>query len=126
MGKYNGDWPCDMAAPTAAGSWLCWSSDCSSRQVTFVLVDAIAANIIEACTLLMSRLSVYMGPAVKVWNAAVQKRVSVTASILSSMKEVKMLGMVRSWTKAIDALRIQEMAYSAKYRTFITYMNLLG
>lgn len=77
------------------------------------------------CTIAMVRLSKFMGPASKVWNAAIQKRVTDTSGVISSMKETKMLGLVDSWTEAIQALRVRELQLSKKFRILIMWLNVI-
>jgi ATP-binding cassette, subfamily C (CFTR/MRP), member 1 len=74
----------------------------------------------------MIRLSSFMGAAVKKFNKAIEERVSVTSEVISSMREVRMLGMIAMWLDAIQALRIEELNKSMSYRRYIVYINLLG
>lgn len=78
------------------------------------------------CTVAMSRLSKFMGPAMKLWNNAIQRRVTTTSNVIGSIKEVKMLGIVNKWLSNIQLLRIQELDCSKAFRKLITYMNILG
>ncbi|PTB57418.1 hypothetical protein M431DRAFT_77311 [Trichoderma harzianum CBS 226.95] len=78
------------------------------------------------CTVAMTRLSNFMGPAMKAWNEAIQQRITTTSSVIGSIKEVKMLGRASSWTDSIQLLRVAELQRSKKFRRFITYMNILG
>ncbi|EHK26512.1 uncharacterized protein TRIVIDRAFT_20223, partial [Trichoderma virens Gv29-8] len=78
------------------------------------------------CTVAMTRLSNFMGPAMKAWNEAIQQRITTTSSVIGSIKEVKMLGKTSSWTDSIQLLRVAELQRSKKFRKFITYMNILG
>lgn len=67
-----------------------------------------------------------MGPAVKAHNEATQERISNTSSVLGSMKETKMLGLVDPWSKAIVNLHEVQLQKSVSYRKLVTLMNLLG
>jgi len=67
-----------------------------------------------------------MGPAQGLWIGSLQKRVGVTARVVSLMKEVKLLGMSNSWLSDIQSLRNQELKLSKKFRMLIVYMNVLG
>ncbi|KAG8410598.1 hypothetical protein J3459_017074 [Metarhizium acridum] len=78
------------------------------------------------CTLAMSQLSKYIGPAMKAWNNAIQNRVSTMSKVIRSIKEVKMLGMSNKWLADIQVLRVIELKSSKSFRLFITYMNVLG
>lgn len=78
------------------------------------------------CFVLMSLLPKHMGPAVKAWNVAIQKRVSITSSVVGSIRETKMLGLVPVWLEYIQSLRVFELKESKQFRMFIVYMNVLG
>jgi len=75
---------------------------------------------------LMKMLSARMPPAQKLFSGAIEKRVSTTSSILGSMKEVKMLGLVGSWLDKIQGLMVRELACASRMRTLVTYMNVFG
>lgn len=88
---------------------------------------------LSSCILTMSvsflgtfQLSKYMAMAVKANNEASQNRISNTSSVLGSMKETKMLGLVDAWFWAIIHLHNIQMEQSVFYRKLITLMNLLG
>ena len=74
----------------------------------------------------MVKLSTFMAPAQKVWNQAIQERVTVTSRVIGAMKETKMLGLIDSWLVGIQRLRVKELDFSKVYRRGIVYMNLLG
>jgi len=67
-----------------------------------------------------------MGPARKIWNDSVQKRVSTTSNIVGSIKEVKLLGWISTWLEQLQILRIDELNMSKKFRVLIVYANLIG
>lgn len=83
-------------------------------------------KIYSGCTLAMGQLSKFMGPAMKLWNNAIQRRVTITSNVIGSIKEAKMLGMINKLLSNIQLLRIQELDCSKTFRKFIAYMNLLG
>lgn len=60
-----------------------------------------------------SRVSRYVAQHLKPeqgkWNVATQQRISFTNSILSSIKNIKMLGMQQAVTDRIEGLRKNEM-----------------
>lgn len=62
----------------------------------------------------------------KLWNAAIQKRVSVTSNIVGAMKEVKLLGVGKKWANIIQGLRKSELDQSKKFRWWIVVMNVIG
>ncbi|KEQ68866.1 putative ABC transporter [Aureobasidium namibiae CBS 147.97] len=65
-------------------------------------------------------------PFQKKWLAAVQQRVSYTASVLNFPKGSKMLGLTEILRERIQDLRISELAASAAYRKFVAIRNALG
>ncbi|KAJ6782762.1 hypothetical protein PWT90_06010 [Aphanocladium album] len=95
-----------------------------ARQLGVGCVGPIGSALL--CFALMSQLPKHMGPAVKAWNIAIQKRVSVTSSVVGSVRETKMLGLVPVWLEHIQSLRVFELKESKRFRTFIVFMNILG
>lgn len=79
------------------------------------------------CTfVLMPPVARRMGPSMKLWNAAIQKRVSVTSSVVGAMKEVKLLGTADKWSKIIQGLRKSELDQSKRFRWWVVVMNVIG
>jgi hypothetical protein len=62
----------------------------------------------------------------KDWNAATQRRISLTASALSSLKVVKMLGLSRQTESLLQSLRAQELAIAQKVRWMMVAYNASG
>ncbi|UNI24672.1 hypothetical protein JDV02_010402 [Purpureocillium takamizusanense] len=82
--------------------------------------------VVAVSYVLMKMLSARMPPAQKTLSGAIEKRVSTTSSILASMKEVKMLGLVALWLDKIQGLMVRELAYSSRMRTLVAYMNVFA
>ncbi|KAF4958935.1 hypothetical protein FGADI_2014 [Fusarium gaditjirri] len=59
----------------------------------------------------------------KAWNEGTQRRISLTASALSSMKVMKMLGLSRETETLIQRLRAQELKMAAKVRWMMVAYN---
>ncbi|CAG8955431.1 hypothetical protein HYFRA_00010296 [Hymenoscyphus fraxineus] len=57
------------------------------------------------------------------WNAATQNRIAATASMLASMKTIKMLGFQRHITTRIQKLRAEELSAASKLRWIMVYYN---
>lgn len=83
-------------------------------------------SVFSVCTIGMTLLSKKMGPAMMAWMKGIQTRVSTTSCIISSMKDVKMMGTSSTWLETIQSLRVHELDLSKKFRMLIVYMNLLG
>ncbi|PMB69814.1 Multidrug resistance-associated protein 1 [Beauveria bassiana] len=94
-----------------------------ARQLGVGCVGPVASALL--CFILMSQLPKRMGPAIKAWNVAIQKRVSVTSRVVGSIRETKMLGLVPVCLDYIQSLRVFELKESRQFRMLIVYMNLL-
>ncbi|KAF4625089.1 hypothetical protein G7Y89_g13080 [Cudoniella acicularis] len=81
--------------------------------------------VIVATTAIM-RLAKYIGNAQKIWVRGIQTRVDVTASVLGSMKEVKMLGLLDIVTKMVQDLRVRELKLSKRYRRLFCLQLFIG
>jgi hypothetical protein len=62
----------------------------------------------------------------KAWNEATQRRISLTASALSSMKVMKMLGLTRQTEALLQKLRAQELEMARKVRWMMVAYNASG
>ncbi|KAE8372815.1 P-loop containing nucleoside triphosphate hydrolase protein [Aspergillus bertholletiae] len=78
------------------------------------------------CFLASLYISRFMGRGRREWNQAVQKRVTHTASFLSLMKEVKMLGLTEAVSKRIQQLRVIELGLSKKFRVMTAWSSFLS
>ncbi|KAJ3497319.1 hypothetical protein NLG97_g1989 [Lecanicillium saksenae] len=71
-------------------------------------------------------MSKYIGPAQMEWMQSVQRRISDTTSVLGSMKEVKMLGLVVPYTSVIEGLLENELTKSLAFRKLLSLLNVAG
>lgn len=79
----------------------------SSFVIVFPLLFATVASII---------FGHYTAPAIKVWNQAIEDRVSKTSRLLSQLPAVKMLGLGPKTIEYLQYLRTVEVEKSKKYR----------
>jgi ATP-binding cassette, subfamily C (CFTR/MRP), member 1 len=70
--------------------------------------------------------SKYISNKQQVWTAAVQKRIGLTASMLGSMKSVKMMGLSRTMSTSIQEQRIRELKSAKGYRWLVVGTNMIG
>lgn len=70
-------------------------------------------------------IAVAIGTANEVWLEAVQKRVAVTSRVLSTMKNVKMTGLVEIISNNLRGLRSEEISHSLRYRLYNVVSTLL-
>ncbi|KJZ71681.1 hypothetical protein HIM_08919 [Hirsutella minnesotensis 3608] len=73
-----------------------------------------------------SRIARSFGSAQKAWVDCVQTRVSATASMLSDIKAVKMLGLTEVLSNIISRLRSVELQTSETFRSLLTWQILVG
>lgn len=62
----------------------------------------------------------------KNWADAVQKRVDVTSSMLSSMKAIKMMGLAEQVSVRVQDLKRYELDQSNKFRRITTARNAIS
>ncbi|KAH8194053.1 hypothetical protein TruAng_011783 [Truncatella angustata] len=74
-----------------------------------------------------SRISQYVARHLRArqgaWNAATQDRISMTSTVLSAIKNIKMLGLQASATSYIDRLRRAEITTASKVRWMMFVYN---
>ncbi|KAL0937343.1 ABC multidrug transporter [Colletotrichum truncatum] len=78
------------------------------------------------CTSITTKLSARMAPARIAWNAGVQKRVSITSSMLNQMKGIKMMGLTDYFSSIVQKLRVTELKLSTKFRILVTFLSVIG
>jgi ATP-binding cassette subfamily C (CFTR/MRP) protein 1 len=61
----------------------------------------------------------------KIWNGAIQRRIGMTASMLGSMKNVKMMGLSRFMVRNIQDQRIHELDMATGYRWMLLSTNVV-
>ena len=67
-----------------------------------------------------------MGSARMTWSKGVQKRVHITSFLLGQIKGIKMMGLSELMRDKIQGLRVSEISLSKKFRTLVSFMNLMG
>jgi ATP-binding cassette, subfamily C (CFTR/MRP), member 1 len=72
-----------------------------------------------------SRVSAIVGLRQKVWVKAIQQRVSITSSMLGSMKSVKMMGLSDHLFDSIQKQRVRELDLSKRFRVLGMFRMIL-
>ncbi|KAI1207078.1 ABC transporter [Annulohypoxylon truncatum] len=70
-------------------------------------------------------ISKHIGGRQKVWVDAVQKRIFITAGVLSEIKAVKMMGLSDVLTKKLQEHRVDETHRMAGFRWSVVYKNVV-
>ncbi|KIW26309.1 uncharacterized protein PV07_09410 [Cladophialophora immunda] len=73
-----------------------------------------------------SRVTMMIGGKVKIWNDAVQQRISLTADVLGSLKLIKTLGLTGPIHSMLQNERLRELRFQAKFRHATVWLNTLG
>lgn len=60
------------------------------------------------------------------WGAAIQKRVTLTSSILRNMKGVKMMGFIDIASGMVQRSRVHDLDRSKHYRSFFAYISMVS
>ena len=60
------------------------------------------------------------------WLEAIEKRISATSAMLSSMKGVKMCGLKDTLLSSLQKLRVDELRISKKFRRLIIWNMVFG
>ncbi|RLL96888.1 hypothetical protein CFD26_106852 [Aspergillus turcosus] len=73
-----------------------------------------------------TRIAKYIPQRQREWGAAIQKRVTLTSSVLRNMKSVKMMGLQETISQMIQSARVYELDLSKRYRSFFAYMAIIS
>ncbi|OIW33171.1 P-loop containing nucleoside triphosphate hydrolase protein [Coniochaeta ligniaria NRRL 30616] len=93
-------------------------------QLGSAALAPVAVTIVA--TVAIMRLSNHIGQAQKRWVRGIQTRVDVTASVLGSMKEIKMLGFADMVDTTVQNLRVRELKLSKAYRRLLCLRVFIG
>ncbi|RBR06588.1 uncharacterized protein FIESC28_10983 [Fusarium coffeatum] len=94
------------------------------NQLGIVFVAPMAVvGVCVACLMLVMN---FAGDSQRAWMNGVQKRVGLTATVISSMKNIKMSGLAGPVTAFVQKLRVDELAAGAKFRKIYIIAALLG
>ncbi|KAL4876404.1 P-loop containing nucleoside triphosphate hydrolase protein [Aspergillus karnatakaensis] len=122
----------DSICQSAAKLHELWASPIESGVAIFLLhrqlglaalAPVVVAIVATTGTLHLAR---FIGPAKKRWMKGIQTRVDITAAVLGSMKEVKMLGLSDVVANMIQNLRVKELDLSKQYRILLTIQTFIA
>lgn len=80
----------------------------------------------QVCGAANARASKYTSDKQRIWNAAVQTRIASTASMLGSMKSVKMMGLAGFHSRSIQGQRLRELRLAKGYRWIVLITQSVG
>lgn len=99
-------------------SWLLYN------QLGILFVAPIGL-VLVSFTLLVIFMK-FAGDSQRAWMAGVQKRVSLTATVITSMKSLKLSGLSGTITDFVQKLRVEEIAAGARFRKITIIAAFLG
>jgi len=99
-------------------SWLLYN------QLGILFVAPIGL-VLVSFTLLVIFMK-FAGDSQRAWMAGVQKRVSLTATVITSMKSLKLSGLSGTITDFVQQLRVEEIAAGARFRKITIIAAFLG
>ena len=83
----------------------------SNSNISWPILTCLSVSIYAA-----SKIATIIAPRQKVWIKAIQQRVSITSSMLGSMKSVKLMGLSDYLFNSIQQQRVRELDLSKKFR----------
>ncbi|RDW80341.1 putative multidrug resistance protein [Coleophoma crateriformis] len=105
-------------AEVAIGMWLL-----ATQLGAIAVVPIIVVLVCGVINILASKKN---SKKQKIWSGAVQTRISSTASMLGSMKSVKMMGLAGWVYQSIENQRIKEMKDANGYKYQVIFTNTVG
>lgn len=102
----------------ALAAWMLYN------RLGVVFVAPIAIVII--CFIILAFLMNLVGNSQRAWMAAVQKRVGLTATVITNMKNLKISGLSAAISGFVQQLRVDELTASVLYRKIFISAALLG
>ncbi|RYP37100.1 hypothetical protein DL766_001674 [Monosporascus sp. MC13-8B] len=89
-------------------------------------VFVVPIGIIIVCFTRLGILINFTGDSQRAWVAGVQKRVGLTATVISSMKNLKISGLSSTVGDFVQMFRVEELAAGARFRKIFILAALLG
>ncbi len=104
-------------------SHLLWVQPTSPGVYVFADVNGRG---LAVCSRMSRYVAQQLQPGQKAWNAATQRRIAATSSMLGSMKLIKMLGLQNCVANLTRRLREEELKTASRVRWVMVYYNASG
>ncbi|KAL4875611.1 P-loop containing nucleoside triphosphate hydrolase protein [Aspergillus karnatakaensis] len=95
----------------ALAAWMLY------RQIRIAFVAPL--GVVLLCLVGVAILVRYTGDSQRAWMSGVQKRVGLTATVIASMKSLKISGLSAAVSHYMQQLRVDELAAGAQFRVII-------
>lgn len=109
-----------------------WASLLQASLAAWMLYNRLGVaflapiGLVVAGFIALAFLARYTGESQRRWMAAVQERVGLTATVISSMKSLKISGLSAAISNTVQGLRVDELAASVRFRKIFITAALLG
>jgi ABC-type multidrug transport system fused ATPase/permease subunit len=90
------------------------------------LVFLVPIGVVTVCFVFLGLLMKYAGDSQRAWMAGVQKRVGLTATVIASMKNLKISGLSTVVKDFVQNLRVEELAGGARFRKIYILAAISG
>ncbi|KAL2074710.1 hypothetical protein VTL71DRAFT_8489 [Oculimacula yallundae] len=90
------------------------------------LVFLVPIGLVTVCFAFLGVLISFTGDSQRSWMAGVQKRVGLTATVISCMKNLKISGLSSTVGDFVQNLRVEELAAGARFRKIAILAALFG
>jgi ABC-type bacteriocin/lantibiotic exporter with double-glycine peptidase domain len=94
------------------------------RQLGVVFVAPV--GVVVVCFVGLGILIKFTGDSQRSWMSEVQKRVGLTATVIGSMKSLKISGLAGPVSEYVQQLRVNELAAGARYRRIMIIAAIFG
>ncbi|KAM3083743.1 hypothetical protein ACMFMF_001108 [Clarireedia jacksonii] len=109
-----------------------WASTIQAALAGYMLYNRLGVifvapiGLVIFCFVALGVFINFTGDSQRVWMAAVQKRVGLTATMISSMKNLKISGLSAAVSNFVQNLRVKELAAGVRWRKIFITAALLG
>ncbi|TGO14038.1 hypothetical protein BTUL_0059g00230 [Botrytis tulipae] len=90
------------------------------------LVFIAPMGLVMVCFFGLAILMNFAGDSQRTWMSGVQKRVGLMATVIASMKNLKISGLSRTVSDFVQKLRVEELAAGARFRKIFIIAALFG
>lgn len=109
-----------------------WASLIQAALASWLLYDQLGAAfaapiaIVTVCFLGLGILVKFTGDSQRAWMAGNQKRIGLTTTVISSMKNLKISGLSTTVRDYVQTLRVSELAAGSRFRKITIIAALFG
>ncbi|KAJ6005636.1 hypothetical protein N7451_003580 [Penicillium sp. IBT 35674x] len=99
-----------------------WASIIQAGLASWMLYEQLGVvfvaptGVVIVCSIGMGILVIFTGDSQRTWMSGIQKRVGLTATVIASMKSLKISGLSATVGDYVQQLRVDELAAGARFR----------